>query len=227
MTRKGNPEDARLWIAEAEKRLEHAKDYIPRRDRRIFCEQAHYAAEFAIKGLIVAGNGEFQFTHDIGVLLEAVRKTGETIPREAEDATILSPYGGPGRYSFERARPGTGDAGRIRAEHQGRKCSGGVGEDANAGHSGEERRRRAFAGKTVMLGGGGGQVLAGARELRGTGRCRRCGRGCAADLARLGSFSDCLQNRSKPFARFCSPVTIANPVRPAASSFFRIRGPAA
>ena len=102
MTRKGNPEDARLWIAEAEKRLEHAKDYISRRDRRIFCEQAHYAAEFAIKGLIVAGNGEFQFTHDIGVLLEAVRKTGETIPREAEDATILSPYGGPGRYSFER-----------------------------------------------------------------------------------------------------------------------------
>ena len=29
MTRKGNPEDARLWIAEAEKRLEHAKDNRP------------------------------------------------------------------------------------------------------------------------------------------------------------------------------------------------------
>ena len=65
-------------------------------------------------------------------------------------------------------------------------------------------------------------MLAGARGLRGTGRCRRCGsRGCAADLARLGSFSDCLQNPSTPFARSCSAVTIANPVRPGGFILFQ------
>ena len=104
MTKQREPEDALLWLGEAEARLNHAKGYAGGRDARIYCEQAHYAAEMAIKGLIIARKGEFTFTHDVAILLEEARQTGETIPEEVKEARRLSPYGGTGRYAFERDR---------------------------------------------------------------------------------------------------------------------------
>ena len=47
------PEDAQLWIEEAQARLEHAEQHVQNRDGRIYCEQAHYAAEMAIKAVII------------------------------------------------------------------------------------------------------------------------------------------------------------------------------
>ena len=102
MTRERSPEDARYWLREAEKRLEHARGYVPDNDTRILCEQAHYAAEFAIKAVIIAHGRNFATTHDIEGLLETARDAGETIPSEVEKATGLSTYAGAGRYEFER-----------------------------------------------------------------------------------------------------------------------------
>ena len=105
MTRQRKPEDGRYWLREAEKRLEHARRYVPDSDTRILCEQAHYAAEFAIKAVIIAHGRNFTTTHDIDELLETARDAGETIPTEVEEAAGLSTYAGAGRYEFER-QPG-------------------------------------------------------------------------------------------------------------------------
>ncbi len=102
MIRQRKPEDARYWLREAEKRLEHARWYVPDTDTRILCEQAHYAAEFAIKAVIIAHGRSFATTHDIDELLETARDAGETIPTVVEQATGLSTYAGAGRYEFER-----------------------------------------------------------------------------------------------------------------------------
>ena len=68
------------WLREAEKRLEHARRYVPDSDTRILCEQAHYATEFAIKAVLIAHGRNFATTHDIDELLETARDAGETIP---------------------------------------------------------------------------------------------------------------------------------------------------
>ena len=73
----------------------------PDRDRRVQCEQAHYAAEFAIKGVIIAHGADFETTHDIGALLDRARDTGESIPAAVEEAAALSRYAGSGRYEFD------------------------------------------------------------------------------------------------------------------------------
>ena len=100
-------EDGRLWIEEAQARLAHAEQHVPNRDGRIYCEQAHYAAEMAVKGLIVTNEHEFTHTHDIGVLLKEAQESGETIPAEVQKAKRLTPYGGTGRYKFERDKKRT------------------------------------------------------------------------------------------------------------------------
>ena len=102
MSRRRTPEDAKYWLDEAEERLEHARGYVAGRNARILCEQAHYAAEFAIKGLIIAAGHSFVTTHDIKELLETARDAGETIPTEVNQAKGLSTYAGGGRYDFDR-----------------------------------------------------------------------------------------------------------------------------
>ena len=65
MTTQRTPEDAKYWLDEAEQRLNDARRYVPKENARIRCEQAHYAAEFAIKGVIIATGESFATTHDI------------------------------------------------------------------------------------------------------------------------------------------------------------------
>ena len=69
MTTQRTPEDAKYWLDEAEQRLNDARRYVPKENARIRCEQAHYAAEFAIKGVIIATGESFATTHDIIKLL--------------------------------------------------------------------------------------------------------------------------------------------------------------
>ena len=102
MSRQRTPEDAKYWLDEAEQRLEHARGYVPGRNARILCEQAHYAAEFSIKAVIIANGHSFVTSHDIKELLETARDAGETIPAGIEKAKGLSTYAGSGRYDFDR-----------------------------------------------------------------------------------------------------------------------------
>lgn len=101
------PDDARLWIEEAQARLKHARERVSGGDGRIYCEQAHYAAEMSIKGVIIANNHKFSWTHDISVLLDEAEQSGETIPETVQTAKRLTPYGGTGRYRFERDKTRT------------------------------------------------------------------------------------------------------------------------
>ena len=54
MTGTRAPEDARYWLNEAKERLEDARTRagVPGSSVRVRCEQAHYASEFALKGVI-------------------------------------------------------------------------------------------------------------------------------------------------------------------------------
>ena len=96
------PDDARHWLAEAEMRLEHARGYVPGGNARIFTEQAHYAAEFSLKAVIVSRGGIFATTHNIQELLDTTRRLGETIPPAVVPAQELTAYAGAGRYDLAR-----------------------------------------------------------------------------------------------------------------------------
>ncbi len=101
MTPERRPEAARRWLEEARERLDHARTYQGG-SRRILCEQAHYATEYAIKSVIIARGDSFPTVHDIGLLLNTAEEAGETIPADVETASSLSAYAGEGRYSFDR-----------------------------------------------------------------------------------------------------------------------------
>ena len=79
---------------------------MPERNARILCEQAHYAAEFSIKAVIIANGRSFVTSHDIRELIETARAAGETIletiPAGVEQVKGLSTYAGSGRYDFDR-----------------------------------------------------------------------------------------------------------------------------
>ena len=53
MTPARRPEAAKRWLEEARERLDHARTYHGG-SRRILCEQAHYASDYAIKSVIIA-----------------------------------------------------------------------------------------------------------------------------------------------------------------------------
>ena len=101
MTPARRPEAAKRWLEEARERLDHARTYQGG-SRRILCEQAHYATEYAIKSVIIARGQTFPTVHDIGLLLNTAEEAGETIPADVETASSLSAYAGEGRYSFDR-----------------------------------------------------------------------------------------------------------------------------
>lgn len=102
MTRSRSPEDAEYWLSQAAERLEHARGYDAGRNARIYCEQAHYAAEFSIKAVIISRGGSFATSHNIKELVDTARALGETIPAEVQAAKGLTLYAGAGRYEFDR-----------------------------------------------------------------------------------------------------------------------------
>ena len=101
MTAQRKREAARYWLDQAHRRLRDAAQRGRDRDRRVQCEQAHYAAEFAVKGVIIAHGADFETTHDIDALLDRARDAGESIPVGVDEAAALSRYAGSGRYEFD------------------------------------------------------------------------------------------------------------------------------
>ena len=104
MTGTRAPEDARYWLNEAKERLEDARTRagVPGSSVRVRCEQAHYACEFALKGVIIARGRSFATTHNIQELLDTARAAGEAVPAGVEEAEGLTTYSGAGRYEFDR-----------------------------------------------------------------------------------------------------------------------------
>lgn len=101
MTAQREREAARYWLNQAHRRLRDAAQRGPDRDRRVQCEQAHYAAEFAVKGVIIAHGADVETTHDINALLDRARDIGANIPADVGQAAALSRYAGSGRYEFD------------------------------------------------------------------------------------------------------------------------------
>ena len=126
MSAERKPDSARYWLDKRTAASGDAAQRGPDRDRRVQCEQAHYAAEFAVKGVVIAHGTDFDTTHDIGALLDTSRAAGENIPHEVEESAALSTYAGSGRYDFDN-RPGTrrrerrGTPGSAGAESQSRR----------------------------------------------------------------------------------------------------------
>ena len=93
---------AELWIDEARRRLEVAKAHNEPQDRRPFCEQAHYTAEYSINAVLVARGTSPRTIHDIGVLLDQALESGEEVPDRLRTAQMLTQFAGAGRYQFAR-----------------------------------------------------------------------------------------------------------------------------
>ncbi len=75
---------------------------MPGSSVRVRCEQAHYASEFALKGVIIARGRSFATTHNIQELLDTAGDAGEAVPAGVEEAEGLTTYSGAGRYEFDR-----------------------------------------------------------------------------------------------------------------------------
>ena len=81
---------ARLWLSKAQQRLTDARTATAERDNQILCEQAHYAAEMAIKSVIIARGHKFPNVHEVQELLDTAENAGESIPAELIAASIGS-----------------------------------------------------------------------------------------------------------------------------------------
>ena len=73
MTKSRSREDAKYWLRQADERLEQARGYVAGGNARIYCEQAHYAAEFSIKAVIISRGESFATTHNIKELVDTAR----------------------------------------------------------------------------------------------------------------------------------------------------------
>lgn len=98
-------EQAATWLEHADARLTEAKDHKEGRPYRFRCEDALYAAEHALTGVIVAMEEDYPITHDIRTLLSAIEETGIKTPEKLNQAAMLSRFAGRGRYDFIREGP--------------------------------------------------------------------------------------------------------------------------
>jgi HEPN domain-containing protein len=108
--------DPRTWLAYARadllagERLEAMAD-IP---RRTVSWHAQQAAEKAIKGVLVADQIEFPFTHDLVARATLVPEARAT--RRAQHLTTLTRWGAPQRYPVRSRQPTDAEA-RATIEH--------------------------------------------------------------------------------------------------------------
>ncbi|HLC21840.1 MAG TPA: HEPN domain-containing protein [Candidatus Methylomirabilis sp.] len=74
------------------------------------CFESHQAAEKAVKGVLVFRDISFPYTHDLGVLLDLLEGSGESVPDAVwVAAPILSPYAIHARYPAFANPPGEDD----------------------------------------------------------------------------------------------------------------------
>ncbi len=100
------------WISRGRVFLSEARENLGEGHYWLACFNAHQAAEFHLKGLLVSLTGIYPFSHDLVELLRAAESLDLSAPPEVlEAADALTPhytmarYPGrtPGRYDRERA----------------------------------------------------------------------------------------------------------------------------
>ena len=107
-------------MSQARNRLEIAKIHTEPHDRRPFCEQAHYTAEYAISAVLVCHGSSPKINHDIGVLLDQAEESGETVPEDLRSAQMLTQFAGSGRVPIcksaltKTSTPSSGHSSTIR-----------------------------------------------------------------------------------------------------------------
>lgn len=100
MKRKKMPGSPREWLdhARSDLRLAHLGALDPLVRREQVCFHAQQAAEKAIKAVLLSKHIEFPLTHDIEELLEIAAEGGITLPKEIQEAGVLTPYAVEFRY---------------------------------------------------------------------------------------------------------------------------------
>jgi HEPN domain-containing protein len=93
------PGSAAEWIARARSDLVLARIPLPAGGRyEDLCYHAQQAAEKAIKGVYRSHTLPFPYTHNLGLLMDGLRRYGIAIPREVESAAPLTVYAQQTRY---------------------------------------------------------------------------------------------------------------------------------
>ena len=91
-------DDPREWINRAHSNLIQAKDEQAGVYLEDLCFQAQQATEKAIKAVLLHSQIRFPYIHDLAELVNLLRKSGEPIPPEIEDAVGLTDYAVQVRY---------------------------------------------------------------------------------------------------------------------------------
>ncbi len=91
-------DDPREWLNRARSNLLQAKDEKPSVYLEDLCFQAQQATEKAIKAVLLHRNIHFPYIHDLAELVNLLRKGGEHIPPEVEQAVELTDFAVEARY---------------------------------------------------------------------------------------------------------------------------------
>jgi len=98
------PGSPRHWLGRALGDLALAKVHLP--EGAFFedlCFHAQQAAEKALKAVYLHYGWTFRYTHDLDELVSGLKRQGLVIPREVDDAVILTGFAWEARY------PGLGE----------------------------------------------------------------------------------------------------------------------
>lgn len=92
------PDDSREWINRARSNLTQARTRAQGVYLEDLCYLAQQAAEKAIKGLLLAVNQDFPYTHDLSRLLSLFEGTNIQVPDRIKESVTLSQFAYVTRY---------------------------------------------------------------------------------------------------------------------------------
>jgi uncharacterized protein len=93
-----DPADPREWLRRARSNAQLARCRMAGVDLADLWFQAQQAAEKAIKAVLIARGARIPCIHDVGVLLRAVRSSGEAVPAAIAEAEALTEHATEARY---------------------------------------------------------------------------------------------------------------------------------
>ncbi len=92
------PDDPIEWLNRAKGNLRRAREVSPGFYLEDLCFDAQQAAEKALKGVLLARDAEFPFTHDLAHLVTLAQADGDPLPDDVRFAARLTRYAVTTRY---------------------------------------------------------------------------------------------------------------------------------
>ena len=94
------PEHASVLLHRATRSLKRAHWSLDDEDAVAACQDLHGAAEFALKAVLIARNGEYPRTHELGRLWNEAEKLGGIVAERPIDSMLaeITKYSGEKRY---------------------------------------------------------------------------------------------------------------------------------